>query len=289
MTDGETSERLVGRAFRGASLEGSDFVGADVRGADFTGADLRGADFTDARVGVAPRTGVLLLGVAILVSIGAGVAIGWMVDDVRRQVRAEEWDEAAGGGSAVLLLLAFVVVIFWRGFDLAIKVLAVLYVGAIVVNVIANLVWDDVEWFRVVRFTVLIVMLFLAILAGILGRVIGGVFGGWSIALVAVVGGLATGRAEGGVAGAVVAVNLALISKRAVRGDRRDRTIRRLAHRLVGRHGTLFTDADLTGAKLNGVDSSMCTFTGATLTDVIWDAELPLPLEMPDDERPPGR
>lgn len=78
-------------------------------------------------------------------------------------------------------------------------------------------------------------ILMLAIVAGMLGRVVGGVFGIWSVVLVAVLGGLAAGQSNGGIAGVVVAVSLAVISKRAVRGDPRDRTLRRVAHRLIGR------------------------------------------------------
>ena len=289
MSDDASSERLIGRSFRDRSLDGADFGGKDVRSADFTGADLRNADFTDARVGVAPRKGVVILGVALLVAIGTGIAIGWFVDDIRRQVSADEWDQAAAGGSMGLLLLAFIGVMFWRGFDVAIRAVAVLYVVVVVVNVIANFIWEDVEWFRVVRFTAVIALLFVAILAGMLGRVIGGVFGTWSIILVAGIGGLSIGQAQGGIAGIVVAMSLAAISKRAAHGDRRDRTLRRLAHRLVGRHGTQFRDADLSGANFTGVDGSRCAVKGATLDGVTWDDELPLPLDMPDDAIPAGR
>jgi hypothetical protein len=100
---------------------------------------------------------------------------------------------------------------------------------------------------------------------------------------------LATGLAEGGIAGVVVAVSLALISKRAVRGDRRDRTVRRLAHRLIGRRGTKFNDADLSGADFTGTDAGRCSVKGATIDGVTWDPELPFPLDLPDDAIPAGR
>jgi uncharacterized protein YjbI with pentapeptide repeats len=84
-------------------------------------------------------------------------------------------------------------------------------------------------------------------------------------------------------------VSLAAISKQAVHGDKRDCTVRRLAHRLVGRWGTKFADADLTGADFTGTDASRCGVKGATLDGVTWDPELPLPLDMPDDAIPAGR
>ena len=159
---------------------------------------------------------------------------------------------------------------------------AALYVAVLAVNIVANLLWDEVEWLVALRATALIVFLVLAITVGMLGRVIGGVFGAWSIALVAILGGLASGQADGGVGGIVIAVSLVLISKRALRGDQRDRTLRRIAHRLVGRWGTRFVDADLTGADFTGTDASRCGVKGATLEGVTWDPDQPLPLDMPE-------
>jgi hypothetical protein len=123
----------------------------------------------------------------------------------------------------------------------------------------------------------------LSIAAGMLGRVVGGVFGAWSIALVAVLGGLASGRAHGGVAGIIVALCLVAISKRAIRGDPRDRSLLRFAHRLTGRWGTQFVGADLTGADFTGVDGRRCRVRGATLVDVTWDPGFGHSLDLPDD------
>jgi uncharacterized protein YjbI with pentapeptide repeats len=286
MTDDFTNGRFAGHRFREQSLEGADFSGADLRGADFSGADMRGADFHGATFGAAPRIGAVLLGGAIAISIAAGVTIGWAVDQVRGRVYGDQWNEVAGGGSMVVVLLAFVGLILWRGFDTAIKASVVLYLVVAVGNVLANLVWDRVEWGSLLRSTLVLVTLFLAILAGILGRLIGGVFGSWSIALVAVLGALASGRAHGGVAGIIVALCLVAISKRAIRGDRRDRSLLRVAHRLTSRWDTQFVGADLTGADFTGVDGRRCRVKGATLVDVTWDPGFGHSLDLPDDAIP---
>jgi hypothetical protein len=83
--------------------------------------------------------------------------------------------------------------------------------------------------------------------------------------------------------GIIVAVSLVLISRRAIRGDPRDRSVRRVAHRLVRQWGTSFSGANLTGADFTGVDASRCDVREATLVDVRWDPNLPMPLYMPDD------
>jgi uncharacterized protein YjbI with pentapeptide repeats len=289
MTNDDVTDNPIGQSLRGRSLEGADFSGKDVRGTDFTGADLRSASFRDAELGVAPKVGVIFLGIAMLITIAAGVAIGLVVDEIRVQMNGDRWDEAASGGSLIFILLVFVGLIVWRGFDTAIKAIVVVYLLVLAGNMIANLFWDDIDWYRALRGTLLLLVLFLAILAGILARVVGGVFGIWTVVLVAVLGGLATGQAHGGIAGVVVAVSLALISKRAVRGDQRDRTLRRLAHQLVARWGTRFNNADLTGVDFTGTDTSRCGVKGATLDDVIWDPDEPLPLDLPDNAIPAGR
>jgi len=273
-------DKTVAQSFRGQNLEGADFSGKDVRGADFTGANLRSASFVDAKIGIPPRVGAVLLGLAILVAIGCGVAIGWAVNELRDRVTADEWDQVAEGGSLGLTLLLLLGLIIWKGFDFAIKVVAVVYVVLVAINVVANLLADDFEWLVLVRATALVVFLMLAIVAGLLGRVVGGIFGIWSVVLVAVLGGLATGQSEGGIAGIVLAVSLALISKRTVRGDPRDRTLRRIGHRLIRGWGTQFVDADLTGADFTGTDPMRCDARGATVDDVTWDPGHARPLDV---------
>jgi len=269
--------------FRGRDLQGVDFSDQDLRGADFTGADLRSASFRDARFGVPTGAGVVVLAAGLLASLLAGLVIGWSVSALRDRVSAERWDEVAEGGSVAFLLVLLVGLIIWRGFDLAMRVTAIVYLVVVAVNVIANLLWDEVEWLALARATAVVVFLALAVLAGILGRVSGGVFGSWSIAIVALAGGLASGRARGGVAGLVVAVSLVIISKRALRGDERDRTLRQLVHRLVRRWGTRFVDTDLTGADFTGTDAGRCDVRGATVIDVQWGSGGPLSFDLPDD------
>lgn len=268
-------------SYRGQDLAGTDFSGTDVRGADFSGANLRAADFSHAKIGVPPRVGAVIMGTSLLVALGAGVAIGWGVNEIRQRFNSDEWDQVAEGGSLGLTILVLLALIVWKGFDFAIKVIGVFYAVVVAINVVGNLIWEEFEWLVLVKATGLIVFVVLAILAGTLGRVVGGVFGMWSVILVAVFGGLATGQSEGGIAGIVVAVSLAAISKRAVRGDPRDRTLRRIGHRLIRRWGTQFIDADLTGADFTGTDASRCDARGATVDDVRWDPGHPRPLDVP--------
>lgn len=277
-----------GRSFAGAALDGADFTGVDLRGVDFTSASLRSASFRNARLGVPPHVGVIILGAALALAIGAGVAIGFSLRDTISQLSSDAWDEIAGGGTVVLLLVILVALIAWRGLDVAIRWVAVAYVALFGLNILANLIWDQVEWGAAGRATLLVIFLVLAVASGLLGRVIGGVFGSWAIAVVAVLGGFASGRADGGIGGIVVALCLVYISKRALRGDDRDRTLLDLAHGLVRRWGTRFVNADLTGADFTGAKASQCNLTGATVHDVRWDPAHPPVLDPPTDRTTPG-
>jgi len=283
MSDEPTIGDGVMQSFRGQDLEGADFTGKDLRGADFTNSNLRSASFRDSKIGVAPRVGVAILGISVLVALIAGVAIGWGVNEVRTRFNSDEWDQVAEGGSLGLTILVLLALIFWKGFDFAMKVIVVFYAVVVAINIVANLVWDEFEWIVLARATALIIFVILAIIAGMLGRVTGGALGMWSVVFVAVLGGLATGQSDGGVTGIIVAVSLAAISKRAVRGDPRDRTLRRIGHRLVRAWGTKFIDADLTGADFTGADASRCDARGATLDNVTWDPDHPRPLDAPED------
>ena len=273
----------IKRSFRGQDLRGADFTGKDVRGADFTGADLRSASFRETKIGVAPRTGLAIMGLSLLVALFAGVAIGWGVDEMRTRFNSDEWDQVAEGGILGLTILVLLGLIIWKGFDFAIRAAIVFYVVVAAVTIAANVIWEEFEFIVLLRATALLVFVILAIVAGMLGRVVGGVFGIWSVILVAALGGIATGQSEGGIAGIVVAVSLAVISKRAVRGDPRDRSLRRFGHRMIRRRGTQFVDADLTGADFTGTDPSRCDARGATVDDVIWDPDHPRPVDVPED------
>ena len=110
-----------------------------------------------------------------------------------------------------------------------------------------------------------------ATVAGILGRVVGGVFGSWAIAIVSVTGGLAAGRVNGGLAAVVVTIVLMLVAKRALKADDRDLLSRRFAHRIMTRHGTKFTGADLTRANFADSALTQADLSEAVLDGALWD------------------
>jgi uncharacterized protein YjbI with pentapeptide repeats len=269
--DTPPSPQLRGQSFRGRALEGADFGETDVRGADFTGANLRSANFRDARVGPKLWIGAAILSTAIAAAVGAGVLIGLAVEGTRERLSSGNLDEAVVAGVVIVTVVVLVAVILFRGFDVALKIAAVVYVGLVAGTIMANLIWEDVEWQAVIRATLVVCSFVLGIWAGVISHLMVGLFGRWSLAGMTVLGAFASGQLEGGLAGIALAVGVTHFSNRVVRGDVRDVGLLVLAYRLVRRSGTRFVDADLTDTDFRGVDMNKCDMTGATQEGALWE------------------
>jgi hypothetical protein len=262
---------LRGQSFRGRALEGADFSGTDLRGADFTGADLRSANFRGARTGLGPRIGAAILAAAIAAAVGAGVLIGLAVEGTNARLSSDKLDEVLVAGAVIVTLIVLVAIILWRGFDTALKIAAAVYLALVAGTIVANLIWEDVEWEAVIRSTLVVLALVLGVWAGVISHLMVGLFGSWAVGAMTVLGAYGSGQVEGGLAGIALAISVTHFSSRVVRGDARDVRLLRLAYHWVRRWGTRFVDADLTYADFRGVDMRMCDITGATLDGVRWE------------------
>lgn len=270
---------LRGASFRNRDLTGADFRGADVRGANFSDARLVGASFTGARIGVRPFAGAAILALALAASVAAGIMVGYFADTVRNQAAASDWRDVVGGWLLVLVVLVFLGSFIVKGIRQAVWVTLIVLGAVLVID--AALVYSAAGELRFLNAGGLIGLLLLfglAALAGVLGRIVGGVFGVWAIGVVALVGGLAAGRANGGLAAIVVSLVLAFISKRALKLDERDRPLHKLANWIVTRRGTRFTRADLSGADFTDTLLNRAEVSHAILDGVIWESETAPPI-----------
>lgn len=267
-------EDLRGQSFCDQTLDDGDFAGADVRGADFSRASLVDANFSNARIGVTPLTGALLLGAAIVISIAAGLVTGYFINAIRERLQSSEWQDLLGGWLLLAVVIAFLVILLRNGVVSALKIFLIVALAVIALDLIVLLVFGELRTDRVRHGMPVIGLLLLfgpAAVAGILGRIVGGTFGAWAISLVAVLGGLAAGRVQGGLAAIVVSILLVFLAKRALKADERDNSVRRLANRIVSRRGTRFTGADVTRADFTGTVLVQADLTGATLAGAVWD------------------
>jgi hypothetical protein len=207
----------------------------------------------------------------MVAAAGAGVLIGLAVEGTRERLSSNELDQVVVAGAVMVTLVVLVAVSFSRGLGTALNLAAVVYVALVTGNIAANLIWGDVEWEAVIRATLVVWAFAFGIWAGVVGHLMVGLFGRWAIAGMTVLGALASGRVEGGLAGIVLAVSIAHFSSRAGRGDARDTGLLRFARRSVRRWGTRFVDADLTDVDFRGVDMGKCDLTGAALDGVRWE------------------
>jgi len=266
-----SGQDLRGESFAGASLDGADFSGADVRAADFSGASLVDADFTNARIGVKPLAGALILIAAMLVSVLAGVVVGLLADGMEQRITSAEWQNLIGGIALLALIVLFFYMLLKHGIVRALKMFLVVVIIAVALDLIVVTIFGEPRYRDGLPVIGLILLFGPAAVAGIMGRVVGGVFGSWAIAIVSVIGGLAAGRVNGGLAAVVVTVVLMLVAKRALKADDRDLLSRRLAQRIMARRGTNFTGANLTRANFAGTALTQADLSEAVLDGAVWD------------------
>lgn len=272
MADSYRGQNLRGRSFRGELLDGADFSETDIRGADFSHASLVGATFTDARMGVRTVTGLALLAGAVVVSILAGVIVGNFAETTREQASSSDWRDVFASILMAVVTVAFIGVLMLKGVSKAFRTFVVLIGTVVVVDYLVVFIFAGEVRFRNSLPLIGVIILFVpASIAGVLGRLVGGTFGAWAIAVVAVAGGIAAGRAHGGLSAIVVSVLLVGISKRALSGDARDGPMRYLGHRIATHRGTRFRSADLTGANFTGTNPIHSDLYSATTTGTIWE------------------
>jgi hypothetical protein len=267
-------QNLRRRSFKGEELNGADFTGADLRGADFSNASLVDANFTDARMGVTPFVASLILLLALVVSLVAGVAVGHVAEVTRAQFSSSDWRDVFGGILMIAVVLLFLGLLVFKGMSTALRAYVVAIVAIIILDFAVVFIFaGEIRFRNAVPLVVVLVLVIPSVIAGILGRMVGGSFGAWAIAIVAILGGLAAGRASGGLAAVIVSMLLVLLSKRALKGDTRDGPMRYMGHRIASHRGTRFTDADLTRANFRGTVLVHSDMSSAVSQGVVWGSD----------------
>lgn len=274
---------LTGHDFTGADLRGAVlteataekvcFAQADLRGADLSHAHLAGADFTNVRLGLRPVASFVLFAAALVMAAGAGVIIGLAIADIRELVRTPGWDNAARGVGFVLVTVLFLVVFWARGLRLAARVLLVSLAALLLTSAVVTTLVGRFEAGIAFRLAALAVLLAVLFLVGMVGRMIGGSYGAAALVVVALIGGVSSGRAGGGIAAVLVAMTMVIFAKRALRDEKQDRPIQQLTHRIVTARGTRFTGADIRGATFAGTRIAHTDATEALREGVILDAD----------------
>ncbi|HET6611827.1 MAG TPA: pentapeptide repeat-containing protein, partial [Kofleriaceae bacterium] len=98
-----------------------------------------------------------------------------------------------------------------------------------------------------------------------LARAVAGIVSQPSFVVVAIGGGLVGGALGGGISAAAIAIGSMLMARRSSRAGMLFPSISRLCATIACRHGSLFCDADLTGAIFDHAQLIACDFRGACL------------------------
>jgi hypothetical protein len=274
---------LRGESFRGKDLDGANFTEADLRGADFSNSSLVEAKFINARLGVRPLAASVILGSALMVSIAAGVAIGLFAEATREQMTSSDWRDILAGLLLAGAIAVFLALFFTRGVSTASRAFVITIVVIVLLDfAVVFVLAGEIRFRNAVPLIGLLVLFVPAATAGVLGRIVGSSFGAWAIGFVAAAGGAAAGRAHGGAAAVVVSVVLIIISRRALKGDLRDRPMRYVGHRIVTHWGTRFTTADVSRADFTGAATHQSDLFDAVLDGAVWeDGQVPLTRDVP--------
>src|SRR4051812_35739696 len=97
------------------NLEHAELTGADLRGLDLAGANLRGADLRSARCGMSPGWSVFVNIIALLVSVGVGVACGVGGRAVEQSLLGDDLIKRFIAGFLACELIVFLVGSVWKG------------------------------------------------------------------------------------------------------------------------------------------------------------------------------
>jgi uncharacterized protein YjbI with pentapeptide repeats len=262
---------LRGLSFRNQNLDNADFREADLRGADFTGASLRGTDFTGAHLGIRRPIAFLILLTAAAVAAAAGASSAVVAGEFRERFQSSEWEVLASAGVAACIAVAFLALLFWRGPRDALLFLPVAIVAGVVASVIIKNAFGSYDVVFTLSTIGILLVFALAVLAGILGRIVASTFGLLILAALSLAAGVATGLLHGGIAALVLSVFMAVVAKRALRQDERDRPIQRIAYRIFTMRGTRFTGADLTGANFTSTALVHIDTSSALVDDAVWE------------------
>jgi hypothetical protein len=219
----------------------------------------------------------------MVVSAVAGLATAYFMQVMRERLSSGDWQDLLANGLIITVIAAFVAILVWKGAGEALPSPGVLILVAFLGDLAIVLAFGRPHIERAPFLIGLMLLFGLAFVAGILGRIVGGSFGAWAIALISVVGGLVAGRAQGGLAAVLVGALLVVISKRTLKGDGRDLFLRNLSHRIVTRHGTRFTGADLSGATFTGTK-----LVAADMTRTVAEGTLRGPGQIPHRSDTPG-
>jgi hypothetical protein len=266
MTAEHTTSQLRGHSLVGAQLHAAVLAGLDLRGTDFTGADLHDADLSHVRTGMSRGWTALVVGAALVLSIGIGLIGGLCTHYLRELHSSDELRLRIAAWFVTAMLLVFIIVGIAKGLRYAgrtvLPVAALLAVIVAVIVVVAGLGTSSGALLAVVSIAFVVLLIVLSVLA----RAIAGTAGRAYFTFIALAGGLAGAAIGGGLGAGAIAIGAMLMAHRSAKLEEGYPLLERTIATIVSRGGTRFRNANLAGANLAGTRLVACDLRGADLT-----------------------
>lgn len=276
-----SGRNLQGQSFEGQDLRNAQFIGADIRETDFSGANLRGADFTRTRAGLNIfKSGFILIASLVLAIISGFVNASVSIYLFRSL--SEQHDLLKFFCSLISLVILYFV-IYRYGFDEVIKATIIIFAISSIGGVLVL-----TKMFEHGKFVAAVVGLFimfgtLAFAFSFIGAISGIVSSNiFSFSFFSILGVIfyfdyttASGYPYFSIERFIFAVVITLIhadiANRAVKGDKKQTSILKVAKKLTNLTGvTDFKRTDLAEAIFSEATLKNTNFDGADLTRTRW-------------------
>ncbi len=277
-----SGQNLQEQVFNHQDLTDANFSGADIRGVKFIGTNLTNANFSNAQAGLTQKSQILLFILALITSMAAGAISGIGGQFIQDLLNDSEYATPAIVISIVLFII-FLVITFSQGLGVSLKVFLTRVLGCSILVTILIVVTKlgNGSGALAVMFTILLTSIITV--SATLARALAGSMANFLFVCVAISGVIAGKSFGAGLGGTAIAMSSVIISKRAIKGNRKDAFILDTTLKIISRLATSFQGANLNNADFTMAKITHSDFRSANLTNICWQGSQKLNLALFDN------
>jgi hypothetical protein len=265
-----SNRNLQKMSFVGQDLRYSHFTNSDIRGADFSGANLNGVDFTGARTGIPPMRVAIILFVSLIISLLSGYFAMLGGKTVQLLILSKNEYERTAGSLSMFMIIGFFLYAWLKGGGVAIRnmviPIVILSLLAAAVIYLTGIGTGRGMFFLAVSLILVAIMFII----GTIARTAAGSLSNILFLVVALSGGMFGRSVGGGIGTLLLALACALISKRALHGDKGFAFLRRVSLYITSRYGTSFRNAKMSNARFYNAKVHNADFSHTDISLINW-------------------
>jgi hypothetical protein len=257
-------------SFVNEDLRYSNFSNSDLRGADFSGANCNGVDFTGVKTGIPQKKVVIIFFVALGISLISGYIAMLGGIAVQHLVESQHKQERSAGTLSVLITIAFIVYAWRNGGGVAIRTVALpIIIFSILVSAIIYLSGAGTGK-GMLYLGISLILVVVMLITGTIARTVAGslskvIF--WIVALSGEIFGKSVG---GGIGTILLAIICAMISKRAMKGNKGFELLNKMALYITGRFGTSFRNSKMANTRFSQSKIKNVDFSHTDVSLINW-------------------